>query len=103
MEWEDLLSEPANYLIIVPPAFMPSPGDESDPLNRYVERRESQGWRVRMVPLDAIQNDYGGGMPLPRAVTRFLAAANKAFDYSHVLLVGGDSYDYLDKLGLGSV
>lgn len=99
----ELLSEPADYLLIVHPSFMPESGDGSHPLSRYMERRESQGWRVRAVALDAIQNAYGGGMALPEAVTRFLAAADEAFDYSHVLLVGDDSYDYLDKLGLGSV
>jgi len=98
-----LLSEPVDYLVIVHPSFLPAEGEASHPLSRYVERRESQGWRVRLVGLDAIQDVYGGGMALPRAVTGFLKAADGAFDYDHVLLVGDDSYDYQDKLGLGSV
>lgn len=103
VERPDLLEEPADYLLIAHPSFMPSADDEAHPLNRYMAHRESQGWNVRAVGIDAIQNVYGGGMPLPGAVTKFLAAADDAFDYSHVLLVGDDSYDYLDKLGLGSV
>jgi len=99
----DLLAEPADFLLIVHPAFLPDDGDASHPLNRYISHRENQGWTVRAVGIDAIQNNYGGGMPLPDAVTRFLAAAEKELEYSHVLLVGDDSYDYLDKLGLGSV
>jgi hypothetical protein len=99
----DLLSQSADLLLVVHPSFMPDSGDESHPLNEYMARRESQGWRVRAVAVDEIQNAYGGGMALPEAVTRFLAAADEAFDYSHVLLVGDDSYDYLDNLGLGSV
>ncbi|MDZ7841400.1 MAG: C25 family cysteine peptidase [Gammaproteobacteria bacterium] len=100
---EDLLADAADFLLIVHPSFMPESGEGSHPLNRYMDRRQSQGWRVRAVALDAIQNAYGGGMALPGALTSFLAAADAAFDYSHVLLVGDDSYDYLDNLGLGSV
>ena len=103
LEPEDLLAESADYLVIAHPAFLPSPGDDGHPLSEYVATRESQGWRVRMISILDIQNAFGGGMPLPEALSRFLAAADDAFDYSHVLLVGGDSYDYHDVRGLGSL
>jgi len=100
----ELVDEPADYLLIVHPSFMPASADDaSHPLSRYIERRAGQGWEIRMVGTDAIQAAYGGGMALPGAVTKFLKAADAAFEYSHVLLVGGDSYDYLDHLGLGSL
>jgi len=99
----DLLAEPADYLLIVHPAFLPDGDEPSHPLNRYISQREDQGWTIRTVGIDAVQSRYGGGMPLPDAVTRFLAAAEEEFEYTHVLLVGDDSYDYQDNLGLGSV
>lgn len=103
VEREDLLVEPAEFLLIVHPAFLPDGDDPAHPLSRYINHRENQGWTIRTFGIDAIQSSYGGGMPLPDAVTRFLRAAEQEFGYTHVLLVGDDTYDYQDKLGLGSV
>jgi len=100
---QDLLDEPANYLIIAHPSLMPPSAGADHPLNDYIAQREAEGWRVGLYDLAAIQVQYGHGMALPGAVTRFLEAAEQRFDYQHVLLVGDDSYDYRDHLGLGSV
>ena len=99
----DLLSEPAEYLIIADPAFIPAAGDGNHPLRRYIAHREAQGWTIRVLSIDDIQAHYAGGMALPEAVTNFLKAADKWFEYTHVLLLGDDNYDYLDKLGHGSL
>jgi hypothetical protein len=98
-----LLNESGDYLVIAHPAFLPAHARESHPLNEFVEARESEGWDVRLVDITEIQAHYGGGMPLPQAVRRFLAAADNQFAYEHVLLVGDDSYDYRDLLEMGSV
>jgi len=100
---QDLLGAPANYLIIAHPSLMPPSAGADHPLNDYIAQREAEGWRVGLYDLAAIQVQYGHGMALPGAVTRFLEAAEQRFDYQHVLLVGDDSYDYRDHLGLGSV
>jgi len=100
---QDLLDEPANYLIIAHPSLMPPSAGADHPLNDYIAQREAEGWNVGLYDLAAIQVQYGHGMALPGAVTRFLEAAEQRFDYQHVLLVGDDSYDYRDHLGLGSV
>lgn len=99
----DLLAQPADLLVIAHPAFLPVSADEPHPLNDYVNHRRAQGWTVAVHDITRIQAHFGGGMALPQALTRFLAAADDAFDYSHVLLVGGDSYDYHDYLNLGSL
>jgi hypothetical protein len=98
-----LLDEAGDFLVIAHPAFLPSSPREAHPLNDFVEAREAQGWNVRLVDVTEVQAHYGGGMPLPQAVRRFLAAADSQFAYEHVLLVGSDSYDYRDILEMGSM
>jgi hypothetical protein len=99
----DLLGESADFLVIAHPAFMPLSEFEAHPLNQFVQQREGEGWSIRVVDVTQIQQQYAGGMPLPQAVTEFLRDASNAFSPSHVLLVGGDSYDYRDHLGKGSL
>ncbi len=99
----DLLNTPADFLVIAHPAFMPLSPQENHPLNTYLQQRQSDGWSVALFDISQIQMKYTNGMPLPQALTRFLADADQAFGFSHVLLVGSDSYDYHDNLGLGSV
>jgi len=96
-------SRAADLVVIAHPAFMPLSGNEAHPLNDYIAQREQEGWTVGLYDVTDIHAAYGHGMPLAQAVTAFLQAAERRFDYEHVLLVGGDSYDYTDNLGLGSV
>ena len=93
----------ADFLVIAHPAFLPLSTGEAHPLNDYVAARTAEGWEVELFDVQAIQRAYGWGMPLPQAVKRFLAEADRRMGYEHVLLVGGDSYDYSDNLGLGSI
>lgn len=98
-----LLAEAGDFLVIAHPAFLPASASEPHPLNDFVAAREREGWNVRLIDITEVQAHYGGGMPLPQAVRRFLTAADSRFAYEHVLLVGGDSYDYRDILGMGSI
>ena len=93
---------PADFIVIAHPAFMPASSFESHPLNDFINARQADGWRTRLVDVSDIQLHYGGGMALPHAVTDYLRQAH-ASGTSHVLLVGGDSYDYHDRLDLGSI
>lgn len=99
----DLLAEPAEFLVISHPVFMPLSELDNHPLNDFVNQRRMEGWSVRVIDVTDIQQHFGGGMPLPQAVNRFLQAAHAAFAPSHVLLVGGDSVDYLNNSGAGSI
>jgi len=99
----DLASGLGDLVLVVHPAFLPADEDDSHPLNDYVAHRQNGGWTVSVVDITDIQLQYGGGMPLPNAVNRFLADAVKTSRASHVLLVGGDSFDYRDHYGLGSL
>ncbi|GAB4167401.1 MAG: hypothetical protein Kow0020_00230 [Wenzhouxiangellaceae bacterium] len=93
----------ADFLIIAHPAFVPLDASEDHPLNRFIAQRRAEGWRPALFDVVELQQRYSGGMPLPEAVTRFLADADRRLSYRHVLLVGGDSYDYRDILGRGSI
>ncbi|MBL4660193.1 MAG: hypothetical protein JKY19_07540 [Alcanivoracaceae bacterium] len=99
---DNLVSTAADFLIISHPAFMPQSDVEIHPLNSFVQARQSQGWTIRVVNILDIQAQYGG-MALPGALNEFIKAADAAFEFGHVLLVGGDSYDYHNNLGLGSL
>lgn len=93
----DLLQQSADYLIIAHDAFI------SEQLNAYANDKMAQGLATRIVSWQEIVQQYGYGMPTPEAISRFLQAADRSFDYRYVLLVGGHSYDYHDYLQLGSV
>ncbi|MBB6087582.1 putative repeat protein (TIGR01451 family) [Wenzhouxiangella marina] len=103
VESADLASGLGELLLIVHPAFLPADPSDSHPLNDYVAHRQQGGWTVSVVDITDIQLHYGGGMPLPGAVNHFLVDALSSSKVSHVLLVGGDSYDYRDRYELGSL
>jgi len=95
-------SEP-DFIIIAHPAFLPISSGEIHPLNEFIDLKQAEGWTVGLFDITEIQTQYSGSMPMPEAVNRFLADADTRFDYEHVLLVGGDSYDYTNNLGLDSI
>lgn len=82
---------PVDYLIVSHPLFL----DELQPL---VQQQQQRGYRVRVVRSDDILA-RGDHALEPQVLRSFIAEVNPRF----VLLVGGDSYDYADNLGLGSM
>ena len=100
----ELLDGASGDLVIIGhPAFLPLDGSEPHPLNDYLADRIDAGWNPVLFDITEIQTHYGNGMTLPQAVNRFLADADAAFEFEHVLLIGSDSYDYSDNFGLGSI
>ncbi len=97
----DLLSRQGDYILLVHPAFLPD-NDPGHPLNVYIAAKEAEGYNPVVIDIDQVFADYGYGMRIPDAITAYLKAANDAFAYGHVLLVGGDVYDYLDKENTGA-
>ncbi len=79
-----------DYLIVSHPLF-------ASELGSLVALQQGRGYSVRVVRTDEIYagNDHEAD---PQVIRDFIAAVNPRF----VLLVGGDSYDYHDYLGLGS-
>jgi len=92
-----------DFVIIAHRAFLPLSPDEPHPLNDYLAAKQDEGWTPAVFDVQQIQRQFGYGMTLPEAVTNFLREASARFAFDHVLLVGSDSYDYSDNLGLGSI
>jgi Peptidase family C25 len=85
-----------DYLIITHPLF-------STTINRLAEHHRSQGLRVATVETDAIYRSVSDGATKVQAIDDFIAYAVTTLKVRYVLLVGGDTYDYDDNLGLGSI
>ena len=68
-----------------------------------VSAREAEGLSVRVVDVEQIYEYYSNGIVEASAIKRFVADAYVQLGTRYVLLVGGDTYDYFNYLGLGSV
>lgn len=87
------LPEPAltDYLIVAPTLFV----DELQPLRLL---QAARGLQVQVMTTEAIFAKHSDHAPDPNAIAAEIALRKPRF----VLLVGGDSVDYHDYLGLGS-
>jgi hypothetical protein len=88
---------PVDFLIVAHPSF-------ADALQPLLAQRNGEGLSTRIVSTDALYQAGASARPQPAAIRshlQALAAAGAAPGY--VLLVGGDSYDYDDVLGIGSI
>lgn len=92
----DLLSEPARLLVISHPRFLAG-------VQPLLDTRRSEGWTVRAVDVFDVYATYGDGVAEPETIRAYVRDAVKQMGTEAVLLVGGDTYDYKDYLGLGSV
>lgn len=92
----NLLRGRADYLVI-------SHRDFLDALAPLVTLHESEGLKVRVVDVDDVYADYGHGIVGPGAISDYIADSAERSGTRYVLLVGGDTYDYRNYLGTGSV
>jgi len=87
----------ADYLIVAHPAFI------NDDLERFADAKRDAGFHTKIISWLDIVETYGYGMPTPQAMRDFLKSADQSGGFSHLLVVGGHSYDYNDYLGMGNV
>ena len=87
----NIYTTPTDYLIITHPLF------ESE-LTPLIALQQSRGYSVRVLRTDEIYAAKSDYAPSPQAIREVISQINPRF----VLLVGGDSYDYHDYLGVGS-
>lgn len=85
----------ASYLIISHPSFIGG-------LSQFVAAKQAQGFSVSVVDVEALYRYYTGGVVDPAAIQAAIREA-ESLGTTHVLLVGGDSYDYQNHLGINSV
>jgi len=86
----------ADYLIITHPSL----AGELAPL---IAARESEGHKVKVVDVFDLYALYSGGEIDPQAIRGYVKYAVERLGARYLLLVGADTYDYLDHLGIGSV
>ena len=82
---------PVDYLIITHPLF------EAE-LTPLIALQQGRGYSVRALRTDEIYAAKSDYAPSPQAIREVISQISPRF----VLLVGGDSYDYKDYLGVGS-
>lgn len=90
------LSSPFDLAIIAHGAFV-------DALGPYVADREAAGISTRVFDVQSIYDGVGFGVTDAEAIRSFIRVAAMRAGVKYVLLVGGDTYDYHNYLGLGSV
>lgn len=86
----------AEYLVISHAAFL-------DGLGPLVAAREAQGLTVKTVDVADVYTAFRHGVFDPAAIRDYVAHAARTMGTQYVLLVGGDTFDYHDVLGQGSV
>lgn len=91
----DLTGSRATYLVISHPDFLAG-------LAPLVAAREAQGFAVKVVDVEDVFAQFSHGVVEPEALRQYLSVAVNRLGTTHVLLVGGDSYDYHNYLGIGS-
>ncbi len=89
------VSSSAEYVIVTHPAFAGS-------LSALVALQEAKGLSTEVVTVDRIYAAYSDHAPSAQAVKQFFAAS-LAEHLRYALIVGADSSDPYDHLGLGSV
>jgi hypothetical protein len=90
------LKQPARYLIISHPDFI-------EGLKPLVRARQAQGFTVSVVDVTDLYAQYSYGIFDPQAIRDYIAFAAQNLGTEYVLLVGGDTYDYRNYLGINSV
>jgi hypothetical protein len=90
------LDQPAQYLIISHPDFIAG-------LQPLVQARQAQGLTVNIVDVNDLYTRYNYGIFDPLAIKQYIAYAAKNLGVQYVLLVGGDTYDYRNFLGVNSI
>lgn len=93
----DINGGTADLLIIAHPNFIN--GD----LDRLVQARQAQGYTVKVVDVTQIYHQYSGGIFDAQAVRDYVDHAIQSMGVQYVLLVGGDTRDYRNYSGTGSI
>lgn len=92
----DISSGRADYLIITHPNF------ETD-LRPLVAFHSGLGRQVRVVNIFDIYDQFSAGVVDAEAIGAYIRSVVDIMGVEHVLLVGGDTYDYKNQTGSGSI
>ena len=93
---DPIAGDPGRYLIISHPSFIAN-------LSPLVLAKQQQGFTVKVIDVEAIYRYYSAGVIDPASIQLAIRRAQQKLGTTHVLLVGGDTYDYQNVLGINSV
>jgi len=89
----------ADYVIISHPNFIQADGN---PLETYAAELSQIYGNVEIVDVTAIYAEYSGHVVDANAIHYYIQDTYSMRNTRHVLLVGGDNYDYHNNLGTGA-
>lgn len=84
-----------DYLMITHPDFITA-------LQPLVQYHQDQGLSIKVINVEHIYAQYSNHSVSAEAIKTYISQAVNLMNVEAVLLVGGDSYDYLNKLNIGS-
>ncbi len=90
-----LFGSQTDLLILAHPDFL----DAMEPL---VKARQAEGLAVRLVNIEDVYAVFSHKIIDPKAIHEYIRQARSSMQARYVLLVGADTYDYLDYGGTGS-
>ncbi len=93
---EDINITEAQYLIIAHPDFI------GNSLNDFITDKKND-FSVKLVDVEQIYAQYGNNNISASSIAQYIKFAQRKLGVTNVLLVGGDTYDYKNILGLNSV
>jgi hypothetical protein len=88
-----------NYIVISHSDFMNDTNQKSQFESYLGAKQLSSQW----FNVQSIYDQFGYGFPSPEAIKKFIKHVSSQQLIEHVLLVGGDSYDYHDNLNNGNM
>lgn len=92
----DLRTGPASYLILAHSSFV-------DGIQPLAAAHAAEGMTVKVVDVQDVYAGFRSGVVDAEAIREYIAFAAQSMGTRYVLLVGGDTFDYLDDLGFGAV
>ncbi|MBT8115494.1 MAG: hypothetical protein KJP04_08940, partial [Arenicella sp.] len=94
-----LSGQPATFMVIAHPDFI---GTTGQLLEGYVTEMQAKYGSADLVDVETVYAAYSGGVVDAFAIRDFINEAYHTRGTRHVLLVGGDIYDYRDYTGSGA-
>ncbi len=93
----------SEYVILLGNGAAQEQQRSGDPIAALVALQQSRGLSAQAIDVNQVYQEFGNGMPEATAIRAFLQDAWANHGARYVLLVGADTYDYQDNLGLGSI
>lgn len=93
----DINFDDSDYLIIADDHFI------NQDLEHFKNVKQQQGFKTTIISWQDIVEQHGYGYPTAETLSGFLKSAHQNYRFTHVLLVGAQTYDYNNNLAINTV